>query len=391
MKIFYKSHHLVGGTLLIAGTSIGVGMLALPVATAAGGFIPAFALSILCWLFMVSTALLIVEACTWMPKEANFITISKNLLGKKGAAICWVLYLFLFYCLMTAHTAAGGDAFFELFGRMIPHSMTTLLYVLLFAPIIYLGTRFVDHLNTGLMAGVIVTYFLFVVVAAPHVDFSLLAHSDWSSIWSSLSVIFVMFGFQNVVPTLYNYMERDHKKLRKAIWIGSSIPLALYLIWELLILGTVPLENLSEALHEGQSAAIALQHTVEKGVISSIASFFALFAMSTSFAGISIAFFDFFADGLKWEKAGVKRFALVLLVFFIPLLFVFLNPAIFIQALRWGGGIGAILLFGILPVLDVWSGRYFHGHPLTHQFIRGGKWSLSLILVLSVLVLLSNL
>jgi tyrosine-specific transport protein len=241
------------------------------------------------------------------------------------------------------------------------------------------------------MAGVIVTYFLFVVVAAPHVDFSLLAHSDWSSIWSSLSVIFVMFGFQNVVPTLYNYMERDHKKLRKAIWIGSSIPLALYLIWELLILGTVPLENLSEALHEGQSAAIALQHTVEKGVISSIASFFALFAMSTSFAGISIAFFDFFADGLKWEKAGVKRFALVLLVFFIPLLFVFLNPAIFIQALRWGGGIGAILLFGILPVLDVWSGRYFHGHPLTHQFIRGGKWSLSLILVLSVLVLLSNL
>ena len=391
MKIFYNSHHLIGGTLLIAGTSIGVGMLALPVATATGGFIPAFVLSIFCWLFMVSTALLIVEVCTWMPKEANFITISRKLLGPRGAAVCWGLYLFLFYCLMTAHTAAGGDALFELFGQAIPRGLSTLLYVLLFAPIIYLGTQSVDRLNTGLMTGVVITYLLFVFVAAPHVNFSFLAHSEWGSIWSSLSVIFVMFGFQNVVPTLYNYMEQDHRKLRKAIWIGSSIPLALYLLWELLILGTVPLAALNHALHEGQTAAIALQHTVQKGVVSLIASFFALFAMSTSFAGIALAFFDFFADGLKWEKRGMKRLILILLVFFVPLLFVFLNPGIFIKALQLGGGIGAILLFGILPVLDVWSGRYFHGYSLSHQFIRGGKISLSLLLLISFLVLVSNL
>jgi tyrosine-specific transport protein len=113
--------------------------------------------------------------------------------------------------------------------------------------------------------------------------------------------------------------------------------------------------------------------------------------MSTSFAGISIAFFDFFADGLKWEKRGTKRIALLGLVFGLPLLFVFLDPTIFIRALQLGGGVGTILLFGVLPVLLVWSGRYIHHNSLSHQFIRGGRGTLLLLLLFSLLVLFSNL
>ena len=42
------SNRIVGGTLLVAGTSIGAGMLALPVVTALGGFFPAFFIYLLC-------------------------------------------------------------------------------------------------------------------------------------------------------------------------------------------------------------------------------------------------------------------------------------------------------------------------------------------------------
>ena len=108
MQWFHRTHHLVGGTLLIAGTSIGVGMLALPVVTAKGGFLPSLLVYLICWLFMVAFARLILEACTWMPKDANLISISRHLLGKKGAAACWILYLFLFYCLSIAYVSGGG-------------------------------------------------------------------------------------------------------------------------------------------------------------------------------------------------------------------------------------------------------------------------------------------
>ena len=40
MHIVHTFGHLVGGTLLVAGTSIGVGMLALPVATASRRIYP---------------------------------------------------------------------------------------------------------------------------------------------------------------------------------------------------------------------------------------------------------------------------------------------------------------------------------------------------------------
>jgi tyrosine-specific transport protein len=55
MQIVHTFGHLVGGTLLVAGTSIGVGMLALPVATAAGGFLPSLMIYFLCWFFMLCT------------------------------------------------------------------------------------------------------------------------------------------------------------------------------------------------------------------------------------------------------------------------------------------------------------------------------------------------
>ena len=40
MKIL-KHAHILGGAFLVAGTSIGAGMLALPIVSAMGGFFPA--------------------------------------------------------------------------------------------------------------------------------------------------------------------------------------------------------------------------------------------------------------------------------------------------------------------------------------------------------------
>ena len=385
MQWFHRTHHLVGGTLLIAGTSIGVGMLALPVVTAKGGFLPSLLVYLICWLFMVAFARLILEACTWMPKDANLISISRHLLGKKGAAACWILYLFLFYCLMTAHVAAGGDAFYQFFH--LPKWGSALLYTAVFAPVVYLGTRAVDRVNIALMICVLVAYLLFVFLALPNLHLSLLAQSDWGKIWPALPVILTAFGFQNLIPTIYFYMDRDHEKVRKAIWIGTMIPLALYVIWEGLVLGIVPQAELGVALANGESAVAPLQKALQSKTISVIAEGFALFAMSTSFVGISIAFFDFWADGLSWEKKGIKRTGLVMLIFVVPLLFVFIDPSILLKALNLAGGIGMVLLLGVMPTLFVWSGRYFHGHSLMHQFIPGGKISLTILLLFCLLIL----
>src|SRR5579872_4575576 len=93
MRIVHSLGHVVGGTLLIAGTTIGVGMLALPVATGAAGFVPSVITYIVCWLFMLCTGLLLVEVCLWMPKDTSFISMADKIFGPTGRVIFWCMYL----------------------------------------------------------------------------------------------------------------------------------------------------------------------------------------------------------------------------------------------------------------------------------------------------------
>ncbi len=54
-----KINHFIGGILLVAGTTIGAGMLAIPLVTATAGFLPAFIITFFVWLFMLLTGLLL--------------------------------------------------------------------------------------------------------------------------------------------------------------------------------------------------------------------------------------------------------------------------------------------------------------------------------------------
>jgi len=388
MHIMRNLGHVVGGTLLIAATTIGVGMLGLPVATGPGGFVPATFVYILTWFFMLCTGLLLLEVCTWMPAEANLITMTHRLLGPIGKAVCWVVYLFLFFTAMIAHVSGGGSTLVDIlnlsFGLAMPPNVAMVVYVLIFSPVVYMGTRSVDRFNLLMMTGVLITYVLFIVFSAGRVDIDLLKYADWSKAWPALPVLFTAFTYQLIIPTLMTYMDRDVKKVRLSIILGSSIPLIVYLIWELLILGIIPVDTLIQAKARGETAVMPLKELLQNPWVFKIGSCFAFLVLTTSYVALSLAFLDFVADGLKIEKKGIKKIALCMGIFFPPMIIAMLYPDIFITALEYAGGISCALLFGLLPPVMVWVGRYLKKYE--HQNIQlpqlpGGK------LVLTVLML----
>jgi len=359
MHLIRTFGHLVGGTLLVAGTTIGVGMLGLPAATAQGGFIPSVVIYLICWVFMLSTGLLILEACVWMPKESNLITLSLRLLGKGGKTICWILYLFLYTSLMVAHTVTGGDILHQLIGGS--PIVTTILYVILFSPIAYLGAHSVDRLNLGLMMGIFMTYLLFVIPALSHVNKAYLSTVEWSKALYALPVVFTAFGYQGLIPTIYNYMERNVAKVRLAIVLGTAIPFILYVIWEASILGIIPMEGpngLQEIVKKGKNVVNPLGVFLNNPALVKTGRIFAFLAATTSYMGIGIAFLDFLADGLKIQKKGLWKFFLYSLIFVVPLIISLIYPTIFFKALGYAGGIGCVLLLGVMPTAFAWVGRY---------------------------------
>ncbi len=351
----------VMGALLVAGTTIGAGMLALPVATGSSGFMPAATLTIFSWLFMLFSALLLLEVATHMPEGSNLISMATRTLKKKGQLLAWALYLLLFYSLTIAYIVGGGGFFVQITNGFLSAPIATLLFVALFAPIIYAGAHAVSLVNALLMGGLFLSYFLFLVFGWSEVSPALLKQANWLASFSAFPIIFISLSFQGLVPSLYSYLSGNAAVTRRTIILGSLMPLLLNLVWLALVLGIVPEggpHGLAAAKAAGFNATVPLTYFLSSPFVMVCGLGFAFFALTTSFLGVSLGLFDFFADGFNIPKTSNKKWLIGFVLFVPTTLIAISRPDIFLLALNYAGGLGSSLLLGALPIIMAFLLRY---------------------------------
>ena len=381
---------VIGGMLLVAGSCIGAGMLALPILIGFSGFYPSLTVMVFSWAFMTFTALLLLEINGWFKKQVNLVSMAYESLGQKGKIIAWLSYLFLFYSLLVAYTAASGKIFAAILeailGISLPAPFASIFFTVLFGIIVYLGTRAVDQFNRALMVGLIATYLGMIALGVSRIEPNLLANSAPKYMLISLPVLVVSFGFQNMIPSLTAYMKGDLKRVRKSIIGGSLITLAIYLVWSMLVLGVVPFDLIQQSYEKGEEATLPLRHVLGTSGISHFSQGFAFFAVVTSFLAQGLTLTHFLADGFKLQPKRSNLWWLSSLALFPPLALALYNPKIFFGALSFAGGICAMILFGILPIWMAWLGRYRRKHQSEYH-VSGGKLSLIVGLLFSFLVI----
>lgn len=372
----------LSGTLLVAGTCIGAGMLALPVITAKAGFLPALGVNIFCWLFMLMTGLLYLEATLWMDDGAHVLSIAKRLLGRVGEVIGGTTFIFLYYCLMVAYITGGARLLFS----TTDNAWIFWIFSLFFAAIVALGSRLVDRVNTILMGGLVLSYLLLIAIGSAGVNWNYLQKKEWWLLVPTAPIFFSAYGYHNIIPSITSYLSRDKRKLRIAIIAGTTIPFIVYTLWQWLVIGSVPPDVLLLAKESGQSASEVLQEAVNNPWVGWLGAFFGFFALVTSLLGVSFSMVDFLGDGLNAKRTGSSRIALCALVFLPPTVLASIYPSIFLRALSVAGGIGEAFLNGLLPVAMVWMGRYAWKLE-KNDMLPGGKTVLILIAVISVVIM----
>ncbi len=356
-----KINHYIGGILLVAGTTIGAGMLALPVMTSFVGFVPSICIFLLCWLVMLATAFFFLDVNLAIEGEPNLISMAHKTLGGWGKGLSWVVYLLLLYSLTAAYISASAPLFVStvkvLTGYTLPSWLAPFCLPIIFGFFVYLGTLGVDMINRILMVGLCVSYLILVGFLPEHIDGSLLAHVDWSPTFIALPVVITSFGYHIIIPSLTTYMNHDKKHLRLTLIIGSLLPFIIYILWQVLILGIVPITgefNLVKAWQAGSLATVPLIQIVKNKWIVIGAHFFTFFAIVTSFLGVTLSLSDFVTDGFKIKKTWEGRFIACLLTFIPPLIFVLTYQRGFIIALEYAGAFVAILLI-FLPAMMAWK------------------------------------
>ncbi|MGC7893907.1 aromatic amino acid transport family protein [Vibrio anguillarum] len=389
---------IFGSTLIIAGTTIGAGMLALPLASAGIGFGTSLLIMIALWALMAFTALLMVEIHQYADKDATLHTLAKQILGQKGKWVASFAMLFLFYSLCAAYIAGGGAQFThrltEFAGIEISNPLGTLLFTLLVALVVTIGTSTVDKVNRLLFAGKMVAMIIVLSFLAPNVSQSYLLSMplEQGLIVAAIPVIFTSFGFHGSIPAIVNYLDGDTPSLRKAILIGSAIPLIIYIFWQIVTLGVVSQPQLVE--NSGLSALIVtLGQTVHQSNLSSIIGVFADLALLTSFLGVSLGLFEFMGDTIKKKNIPLHRMAASVITYLPPLVFALFYPKGFIMALGYAA-IALTILAIFLPivmVIKVRSNQVFQLQGEAQYQVRGGKLALTMTATIGLMIVTSQI
>ncbi|CAM3228971.1 aromatic amino acid transport family protein [Vibrio neptunius] len=352
---------VLGSTLIIAGTTIGAGMLALPLASAGIGFTTSLIIMVALWALMAYTALLMVELHQHADASATLHTLAKQFLGQKGKWVASFSMLFLFYSLCAAYIAGGGAQFGERISQFtgveISGMTSTVIFTIVVAAVVTIGTATVDKVNRILFTIKLIAMAMVLTFLAPNVTESYLLSMpvEQGLVVAAIPVIFTSFGFHGSIPAIVNYLDGNTPSLRKAIIVGSSIPLIIYVFWQIVTLGVVSQDTLVD--NQGLSGLISTLSTkVHQSGLGQTIGVFADLALLTSFLGVSLGLFEFLGDSFNKKKTASSRIVVGAITFVPPMGFALFYPQGFIMALGYAAIALAVLAI-FLPIMMVKRAR----------------------------------
>ena len=383
---------ILGSIFLLAGTAIGAAMLALPISTGILGLYPSLCLFLVAWFGLLYSAFLFLEVTLWSEGEINIVSMASEILGPTGRLISWSFYLYLLYALVTAYIAGGGLVvanFLQAIGFTdISLTVASLGVCLVLGLLVMRGIFIVDMFNRVFMLVLFASLISLITMLSLHIEPSNFKQVGLDFLPSASSVVITSFGFHIVIPSLCTYLKHNVKQLKTVLLIGSSMPLVFYVVWEIVTLGTVPIEGshgLRQAYEQGIPISSLLQFIgadEQDQTISILSMIFSLLAIFTSFFGVGVSLIDFLKDGLKLSNDLKSQVLCFVLGFIVPLVIALLNPQAFLRGLEYAGAFGVVTLLMILPAVMVWVGRYVKGLSGPYK-APGGKLCLALYILFS--------
>ncbi|YAG17806.1 Tyrosine transporter [Nostoc sp. DSM 114161] len=407
-KLNHQPGSVLGSTALIAGTTVGAGILALPAVTLPSGILPSTFGLVAVWLYALISGLLIAEVTlNTMRLEGRpsigLLGVVEKTLGKLGARIASSAYLFMHYALLVAYITQGGEilgtAIANLWGvqNLLPTWVGTTAFTLIFGGVMYVGReKFIEKLNSAFVAIVIVSFLGLLLLAGGQVKSSQFFTQNWSALGSAVSVMCVAMFYQNIVPVVVTQLEGDVRKIRRSILIGSLIPLIMFLAWNAVILASVS-PDLVNNTSVGKTVFDPLQILRAGGAgewLGVLVSVFSEFAIVTSFIGFVYGLLDLFKDIFLIAQGKVStRLPLYSLVLFPPMTLGTLNPSIFFTALDYTGTFSISVLGGIIPALMTWKQRQEqkNSNSIHQPLVPGGKLTLIAMIAVALVLMIRQI
>ena len=347
--------------LIITGTAVGGGSLALPYFCASGGFIPACGLLLLSYALLLGSALILVEPTirVWEDKPGTAVSmhsVVETYLGKFWGYAAGVTFWVLINCTLVSQLAKCGELTALAFGYNVLTSngigqwigrlgSIASAFAIAFAAFDPKIGKINALATTGLFAGFFAALFFGVSGVNP----GLLAVGSITAAMPALPAIAQTMTYAEAIPTVVDMCRGSRVKVRRVLALGSLGPALMYALWLAVTLGRASLADF--AAGGGDLAAKIL---ADGGPLGAATAAIATCASISTLIGCYLALSRFHADtfSLALSRRNLKLVGLTVL----PSLLVSMKgPEMYHVMIKFAGTVPVAFLWGVMPPLVMWT------------------------------------
>lgn len=348
-KGFFARHKLWIATATLIGTIVGAGVLAIPYVVAKSGFLYGLLLILLLGVAFLFLNLYTGEIVLRTKEQHQLTGYLEKYLGKWGKRLMAFSMIFGIYGALTAYLIGEGQAIKAILGGGYP-----LVYSLVFfgiaSFIVYQGVKATGKAELISVSFVFMVVFLIGLFSFRQINLANFTVFNPAFFFLPYGVILFAFMGSVSIPEMQEELEKEKKKMKKAILIGSVIPIVLYLLFSFVVVGLVGLENFELLAPNERIATVALS-IYSHPILGFFANLFAVFTMLTSFLALGIALTEMYTYDFKMPRKIALLLTLVL-----PLLLVVTNLTTFISVIGLAGAVAGGVS-GVLIVLAFWQAK----------------------------------
>lgn len=278
---------------LLIGTIMGAGYLGIPYVVSRVGFLIGSVIIIGLGLLLMLQYLAIAEVSLRTTARHQIAGYVSKYLGRRWRLAIDFLIVLEAYGVLLAYAIGEGEVLSQVFG--LSPRLLSLLFFAVVAAVIYVGLRLVEKaelLLTFLSGSVII---IIALVALPTFRFENLNAFGEFALLPAYGVILFSFLGGAAVPEMRQILRGQEPLLRPAIIVGTLVPIGIYLLFTLAVLGvtgtaTTPIATvgLGNALGPGMRVA---------------GNLLAATTMTTAFLALGLVLKDSFRFDMRFRKS----------------------------------------------------------------------------------------
>lgn len=319
----------------LVGTTIGAGIFAIPYVVSKIGFLPGFFYLLILGGVVLILNLLYGEVILRTPGDHQLTGYGEIYLGKLGKILGTFSLFIGLYGALLAYLIKVGE-FLALILPVADPLFFSLLFFILASTAVYFGLRAVSFLEGYFVVLLLILIFLIAVLGGGKIDLANLFSADLSFIFLPYGVILFALTGSSVIPEMEEILRSKHQSLKKAIIIGSLVPLFVYLLFAMVVVGICGGLTSDDAI-------LGLVSLLPLWIVS-LGAILGVLTMGTSYLSLGFVLREVYFRDFKFPKFLSFSFALL------PPLILFLGGAkSFIQVLEVTGS----LMGGLTGILII--------------------------------------